>query len=184
MTDIHQMLLSEYTRACSTISDINHHLPLLHDLANRCSHVTEFGVRTGESSRAILSSRANHVRMYDIQQDTGVSNLVNLCQQAGKDVVYRIQDVLSVQIELTELLFIDTLHTYAQLKAELERHSWRTSRFIAFHDTHTFGICDEPGYTGPGLLPAIMEFIAANPQWQVMYHTPVNNGFTVLHRRF
>lgn len=182
MIDLQTLLLSEYNKSCAKVSDINHHLPLLHDLANRCSHVTEFGVRTGESSKAILSSRASHIRMYDIQQDANLANLVSMCQENGKDVIYRIQDVLSLEIEPTELLFIDTLHTYSQVKAELDRHSWKVSRFIAFHDTHTFGLTDEPGYSGPGLLPAILEFLSVNPQWKVMSHTHINNGFTVLAR--
>ena len=183
MDELYQMLMAEYANACAVPSDINEHLPLLHNLANRCSHVTEFGVRWGTSSRALLASKAAKVRMYDIQIDENVASLVSTCQHHGRDVVYKIPDVLGLEIEPTELLFIDTLHTYGQLQSELERHAWRVSRYIAFHDTQTFGTVDEPGFPGPGLLPAILEFLAANPQWQVYYHTTRNHGFTVISRR-
>lgn len=183
MTQFQQLLQNEYSLACEFASDIQLHLPLIHDLANRCSHVTEFGVREGISSRAILSSRASKIRMYDIQEHERVRQMVSACVQNGMDVQYNIQSVLDVQIEPTEFLFIDTLHTYAQLKQELNRHSWRVSRYIAFHDTQTFGCQDEPGYSGPGLISAILEFLCENPQWQMMHHTPNNNGFTVIQRR-
>lgn len=185
MPDSHQalhVLNQEYQAACERISDIHVHLPLLHMLADRCDHVTEFGVRTGESSRAILSSKANIIRMYDLQLDVHVQDLVQLAQHAGKQVSYTQADTLKLQIEPTDLLFIDTLHTHDQLKAELARHAWRVKRYMVFHDTHTFGLQDEPGYSGPGLLPAILEFIAEVRYWRVIHHTVNNNGFTVLER--
>lgn len=183
-TELQAFLWKEYQDALADPSDIHKHLPILHGLANACSHVTEFGVRSGQSSRALLSSRSQHFRMYDIEEHEKVVQIVNFCQQGGMDVEYHIQDVLGIEIEPTELLFIDTLHTYDQLKAELARHSWKVSRFIAFHDTHTFGLMDEPGYPGPGLLPAILEFLAREPSWSMWYHSVDNNGFTVIKRQW
>jgi hypothetical protein len=52
----------------------------------------------------------------------------NYCTYLGNNV-------LEVEIEETELLFIDTYHYYAQLKKELKLHAGKISRYIAFHDT-------------------------------------------------
>lgn len=181
--DAQHLLAQEYQAACERVSDIHLHLALLRKLCDRCHHVTEFGVRTGESSRAILSSRAHIIRMYDLQLNDQVTQLVNWAQLSGKQVSYTQADTLELNIEPTDLLFIDTLHTHAQLSAELARHAWRVRRYIAFHDTHTFGLQDEPGYAGPGLLPAILEFVAEVRYWRVIHHTVMNNGLTVLERQ-
>lgn len=191
MTNINEFLQQQYQQACATISDINEHLPVLHDLANRCTHVTEMGVRTGVSSRALLSSNASKFRMYDLTADSEVSNLVDKCVAAGMDVQYTIADVLKIDIEPTDLLFIDTWHVYKQLRAELLRHAGKSKRYLVLHDTHTFGVADhqhvyplnnQTVQSGPGLLPAVIEFMIYDPNWRFVYHTHRNNGFTVLER--
>lgn len=46
---------------------------------------------------------------------------------------------LDIEIDETDLLFIDTQHTYAQLIAELRKHHSKVRRWIALHDTMIFG---------------------------------------------
>jgi hypothetical protein len=176
------LLIQEYTNACNIASDINEHLPALHEIANRCTHVTEFGVRSGMSSRAILSSRASKFMMYDLADEPVIRSLVDQCKTAGMDVSYIIANVLDIQIEPTDFLFIDTWHTYAQLRAELHRHAHKVKRFIAFHDTNTFGLKDESDISGPGLLTAIIEYLIYDPNWRFIHHNHRNNGLTVLER--
>jgi hypothetical protein len=159
---------------CATPSDINEHLPLLYRLAGECSHVTEFGVRSGNSTVAFLAAlevKQGHLVSYDISPTGGTF--------AGWE--FRLADTSTLaDIEPTDLLFIDTLHNYAQLTAEL-KHANRARRFLAFHDTVTFGFLDETGY-GRGLMPAINEFLAANPHWQCYEDHRNNNGLLVLAR--
>ena len=171
-----------YLAACAIWSDISLHLPILKAHADMCDHVTEFGVRDGQSSRAILASNAQHIRMYDLMLHDQVQLLVDDSLQAGKDVTYSQADTRSLVIEPTDMLFVDTLHTYEQLKTELNLHAPNVNRFMAFHDTHTFGLVDEPGYSGPGLLPALLEWLSANPTWRISYHDWRNNGFTVVEK--
>jgi hypothetical protein len=40
-------------------------------------------------------------------------------------------------------LFIDTWHQYEQLDQELNKHSNKVRKYIAFHDTHTYAINGE-----------------------------------------
>jgi hypothetical protein len=72
-------------------------------------------------------------------------------------------------------MFVDTLHTYDQVKAELERQVnsvW--PKVIAFHDTVLYGDVGDGPMTPDGTPPeginrAIEEFRADNPQWRVKY---------------
>ena len=59
-------------------------------------------------------------------------------------------DSRQIVIQPTELLFIDTLHDYEVLLLELFLHSPRVKKFIALHDTQSFGSHNESG-NGPGL---------------------------------
>lgn len=172
---------TEYQRAVETSSDINQHLPRLRDMAQQCQHVTEMGVRHGASTRAWLSTDVS-LRAYDIWIDPDVMRLFDLAQYIAKDVVLAQADVLQVHIDPTDLLFIDTLHNCQQLRAELARHHAKVKKFIVLHDTHTFGHRDEIG-DGPGLQPAITDFLRDNGQWHISYQTQDNNGLTVLQRR-
>lgn len=176
-----QQLEEEYVTACNTPSDIHEHLPVLKALANEVNHVTEMGVRFGVSTRAFLNTNAV-LRSYDIAYSEEVQRLFNLAKLAGKDASYMIKDVTLIDIETTDLLFIDTLHTYQQLSTELKLHNKNVKKYIAFHDTHTFGTRDESNLPGNGLLPAIIEFLIQHPEWKFKEHRVNNNGLTILER--
>jgi hypothetical protein len=51
---------------------------------------------------------------------------------------FNIGNTLEVDIDETDMLFIDTLHNGDQLEKELERSASKVKKFIAFHDTTTF----------------------------------------------
>ena len=100
---------------------------------------------------------------------------------AGRtDFVFHQADVLWVDIEETDLLFIDTLHDYEQLVQELALHARKARKYIVLHDTTTFGETGEtPGHRG--LWPAVEEFLSRGG-FQVKERYSNNNGLTVLER--
>lgn len=174
----------EYQKACLTPSDINENLPILYNLAKECMHVTEMGVRTGVSTRAFLNTDVI-LRSYDIDLDPDVEALFSKAKTFDKDVEYIKADVRDITIDQTDLLFIDTWHCYEQLKTELRLHHSRVNKYIAFHDTQTYGVSGEEWYEYKGepligLLPAIIEFIIEHPEWKFHTHKINNNGLTVL----
>jgi hypothetical protein len=171
----------EYQWARKNPSDINENVHILYELAKECKTVVEMGVRTGVSTRAFLNTNAE-LLAFDIVLNDNVKKLFDLAKQKGKNAQYIQADVLNIEIEETDLLFIDTLHTYEQLKQELALHGNQAKKYIAFHDTHTFGLRDEIGNGRNGLLTAIIEFMAKNPHWKFKIHKTNNNGFTVLER--
>ena len=179
--DARTVLEAEYTWARRNPSDINENVHLLNDLAQHCETITEMGVRTGVSTRAFLYSPARLIS-YDTQLDSAVTRLFEVARRAGRDVTYQQADVLKIQIEPTDLLFIDTLHTYGQLRQELRRHGNQARKYIAFHDTYTFGLTGEVGPDRRGLLSAVIEFVMANPHWRFHTYRTNNNGLTILER--
>lgn len=172
---------NEYLNACNTPTDIHEHLPILHELALSCNHITEMGVRTGVSTRAFLNTDVT-LRSYDIVLDQGVISLFEIAKLHNKDVEYAQADTRELVINETDLLFIDTWHCYTQLKIELNRHAHNVKKYIAFHDTFTYGIIGENTDTDIGLLPALIEFMIEHPEWRFKIHKVNNNGLTVIER--
>jgi hypothetical protein len=169
-----QFLEEQYRLSVIGPTDIHKHLPLLRDLAQRCKTVVELGVRDGQSTRAFLVTPVQ-LRSYDIVLDPNVERLFEISRSVGNDHVYIEADDLKIELPEVDMIFIDTEHTYYQLVQELRRHGNKAQKYLAFHDT------GEPCLTQ--LMPAIMEFLAWNPHWRVMYHTRECHGFTVLERR-
>jgi cephalosporin hydroxylase len=170
----------EYEKHLRESPDIVEHLPRLNQLARECRHVTEFGVRWGSSTSAFLNSDAA-LRSYDIVEDPKVSKLFELAREAGKDARYIIGSSLEIgSLEETDLLFIDSKHTYQQASAEL-KYADSVRKYIVLHDTTTFGEVGEDG--SRGLWPAVVEFLAHNTDWMMVDRLHNNNGLTVMARR-
>jgi beta-1,4-mannosyl-glycoprotein beta-1,4-N-acetylglucosaminyltransferase len=179
-SDPKTVLKNEYKKHCEIETDINQHLPLIKKLADECDDIIEMGVRTGCSTRAFLVSTAKKITSYDLELDSTVAELFKLANQTDKIANYISADVLKLNIEPVDLLFIDTWHSYKQLSQELALHGNKAKKYIVMHDTHTFGVTHNGD--DPGLLPAILEFLSKNPQWTVDSHFVKNNGLTVLKR--
>lgn len=178
--NMEHILKQQYDIARSMESDINEHIETLYDYAMKSDTIAEFGVREGWSTRAFLYS-GKKLRSYDLYLSPSVQGLFEIARHLGQDCEYSVADTRTLEIEPVDLLFIDTDHVYDQLSAELKKHHAKVRKYIAFHDTYTFGLSynREPA---KGLLTAIMEFLLEHPEWKVDYHTTNNNGLTVLKR--
>lgn len=156
-------------------SDINQHIETMHKYANECNHITEFGVRTGVSTWAWLASRAQVIRCFDIQN---VSNNLKYhyesARETKKDFTFTCVSTVAdkLDIEETDLLFIDTEHTYDQCSKELKKHGSKVRKYLIFHDTT---LC-------PDLNRAIQEFLKDNLNWKIKEVLTNNNGLTVLEK--
>jgi len=167
-------------------SDINEHLPTLKELSSECDTITEMGVRNVVSTWAFLNGYPKKLTSYDII-DPPKSNLqeaMDFAQANNIDFNFFQKNVLSIEIEETDLLFIDTKHTYEQLKQELEKHSNKAKKYIILHDTVTYGI-RAPQWLGggEGLLKAIFEFLDKTDDWFIYKEYKNNNGLMILKRR-
>ncbi len=163
-----------YEQAIAQAEDIRLHLPRLRWLASIHTRVTEFGVRQGASTIALLEGNPT-LTSYDIAPCENEKWII----EAYPSWRFIRGNTLEVEIAPTDFLFIDTLHVYEQLSAELERHSKFVSKTIALHDTY----CTVPGpeNDSKGMWRAIDEFTARG-EWEVVFDEPECNGLTVLGR--
>lgn len=172
-----------YQEALRTPSDVSEHLPTLYRLARECRHVTEFGTRGGCSTLAFLAAQPEILVCYDLLRQPAMDVIAAAAHAAGRPHFrFVTADVLHVAIEPTDLLFIDTLHVYEQTLRELALHAEKAGKYLAFHDTTTYGEHGEiPGTRG--IWPAITEFLDAHPHWTIRERAGNNNGLTVLSRQ-
>jgi hypothetical protein len=100
---------------------------------------------------------------------------------AGERLSFTSNQSASVEdIDPTDLLFLDSQHTKARALAELTRFGPKVRRWIVMHDTALYGRAGEDG--GPGLVDAIREFVAKNPDWFISQHFKEQYGLTILSR--
>lgn len=169
-----------YERNCKKHCDINKHLPTLKEYASGVDHVTEFGVRRGISTSAFLAGKPKVLVSYDIDNKK-FKNHKTFKSLAKKKTKFKfiVADVLKIAIDETDILFIDTLHTYNQLSKELKLHAKKVRKYMIFHDTETFGYKGEDGKS-PGLRQAIEEFLKENKNWHTEKVFKYNNGLYIL----
>lgn len=183
-----------YDQYCQSGAAIAPHLPRLRALG-RGRSVVEFGVKRGMSSTAWLLS-ADHVTSYDIAPTPQARELKELLPHWD----YQIQDTLEAVIPDCDLLFLDSLHTFAQVDAELRRHADRVRQMLVFHDVTTFGEVGAVGETGKqawtyrvgggsvplahqGIRPAIDALMIRDRSWQIAARYVDGHGLLVLERR-
>lgn len=178
-----------YEKHVKQPSDINTHLPMLRKYASECEHVTEFGVRTVVSTWAFLAAKPKRMVSVDILYNANIELAKKMAADNGINFTFIQADDTAIQIEETDLLFIDTWHVYHHLKKELDLHNSKVKKFLIFHDTVSCGVHGmpsphenaKPGHKG--IWPAITEFLAAHQEWKMLIHVPTNSGLAVLNRR-
>jgi hypothetical protein len=172
--------------ACGGTSDISAHLPLLEFLAKQCTYCVEFGVRDAYSTAALISGCKGLVTSIDISFSSAINKLLKMKHNGDLPCPWQFVQANTPDETLDfgypQLLFIDTLHTYGQIKKELELHGNKPHKFLVFHDTYSQGANSLDVVGEVGIMPAIEEFMAENPQWKEIYRANFNHGLLVLER--
>lgn len=175
------------------------HLPTLRRHAAECSPgaVLELGVKDGASASAFLLGTRGEVWGIDIRDRPAARALE---AAAGGRFRYVIGDSTDPKFGPHEcdLLFVDSLHTYEQVQAELRAHAWKVRHYLIFHDVTTFGEVGADGETGrqswthqvgksvpweyAGIRLAIDEFMIENQEWRIVERHVESHGLLVLGR--
>lgn len=176
-----------------TPSDINEHLATLKNYAAKCDHVTEMGVRWVVSTYAFLAGKPKTLVSIDMTHPrvfgASLEKVEEYSQEIGCSFKFIESNTLNLEIEQTDLLFIDTWHAYKQLIAELRLHQSKVNKYIILHDTTSYANHDESSYValgedwqpeGIGLWKAVEDFLVEFPEWRIEYRYTHNNGLTVL----
>jgi len=163
------MIQEKYQQLCETPSDINEHLPTLKKYASLCDTIVEMGVRDTVSTYGLLAGHPLWMGSVDIISP--IEFLKEIAKQEGIDWDFIKASSLDIKFRRTDLLFIDTIHTYEQLSQELKLHAPRVTKYIIIHDTVV-----------PEMKQAIDEFLTENNDWKVKEVFENNNGLTILQR--
>jgi hypothetical protein len=180
----------------NTPSDINEHIPTIIKYGSECKTITEMGVRGIFSTWGWLASGPERLICYDLHDPAkwggDIQSVYDTAEAYGLNFKFEIADVLKLEIEPVDLLFIDTWHAYDQLREELKLHAGRVNKYICFHDTTSYEFVDESlGHenswgkpsSGKGIWPAIEEFLEENKdKWVLKERFRNNNGFTIIER--
>jgi hypothetical protein len=197
-------LRDQYEAACQKPSDICEHVSTLRALAAECSSVVEIGTRSMVSTWGLLQglaeNRSPHRSYLGIDLEAPPQEILTkarwLAQENGISFSFWQANDMDIDIEPTELLFIDSLHTYCHLTYELETFSPKVKKYIALHDTSWERVIDDPAYQGDyseyppaydrtkrGLWAAVEDFLDRHPEWTLHKRYFNNNGFTILKRK-
>lgn len=173
------MIEESYQKLCKTPSDINEHLPTLKRYAEQSESIVEMGVRSIVSTWALLAGKPKVLVSVDTEDPSYYGGDVWEVYDATneEDIIFNFIKGSSLEVTIPEVdfLFIDTLHTYDQLTAELERHNSQVKKFIAMHDTNLAGDPDH-------MRQAVNDFLDKHKEWEVAEHFDNCNGMTFLKR--
>lgn len=169
-----------YLGARSAPGDIREHMDTLRDLAAG-RRVLELGVRQGVSTVALLSGGPKELVSVDIDLSNLDPQVPAAAELAG--IPFRLVCGNSADPGLPiggdfDLIFIDTLHTAAHVRAELAVWAPRCTGLLVFHDTVTNGETGEDG--GPGIMEPIAELMPRG--WHPKKHYTNCNGLMILER--
>lgn len=180
--------MKNYEQSCKEYSDIYMHLPVLKQYAEDCETIIEFGLgKTANAITAFLAAKPRKVISYDIDSMPDVVKEVQEYADYLKvEWEFRNESTTKTVIEKVDFLFIDAEHSYQAVAKELQNHH-RVNKYIGFHDVISYASRNENSKDNnigliEGIVPAIFEFLCANPHWVVDYYSPFNNGLLILKR--
>ena len=171
-------------------SDINEHLYTIKSYTEECDSDLELGVRCVDASWAFLAGKPKVYMGFDIEHPSkfgaSLDELKKGAEQQGTQFDFILGDDLNPkiynQLPNFDLIFIDTDHTYQQVKSELEIYHSKANKYIMLHDTISFR---NGGFEGDkkGIWAAIMEFLFYHEEWELWESFANNNGLTILKRK-
>jgi len=171
-----------YAKVCNNVSDVFMHCPTIREFASRCQHVTELGLNSLGVSVAVMAGQPLIFIAYGKDKKVVDEIVKELPDNVGRThLKIREGNSLKVQIEETEMLILDTYHTYSQLKKELLKHAGSVTKYIIIVNSYAFALRGEDG-SSPGVMDAVVEFVAKNDRWEIIYNERKNNGLLILQR--
>lgn len=163
-------------------TDVRAHLPALKHLA--AGHrVTEFGVRRGISTCALIAGRPISYVGYDIIREPDVDRIAEWAFEAKVAFAFFNTDLIIVDgIDPTDILFIDAMHNGPAVRRYLRLGLTGGMSVCALHDTEIFGRCGDIVGTD-GILDAVDDFLRDHQDWRLVSQSRDDYGFTVIGRK-
>lgn len=187
------LLSANFRLRVKSENDFSRQMEIVSDFVKmfELKNCSEFGVRDGNSTVAFMYGLSklnilnrNHIVLNSYDKDHMSQHLSRelVCLNPNIKHIFHHVDILTItKISHTDILLLDTEHTYNQLLYELCIFNKYVTKFIMIHDTSTFREVGEDGKRG--LKRAIDDFFIDNPNWEVFWNFTKGNGLTVLKRK-
>ena len=149
---------------------------IIENFQGKVKTITEFGTYQGCSTIAWLACCPERLTCIDIKTEFDYLNeYIDASRETNTLFEYKTGNSLLVDIEPTDLLFIDTVHTKEHVYQELTKHSSKILKYLVLHDVNP------SKWT---TLDGVNRWLREQPanSWTVYYHDNVNDGFAVLKR--
>jgi len=213
MDNFLNQLEENYIATCNKQNDLTPYCPVLDYMAANVSSVTEMGIgplNLGLNStwgllhglnRSELEGPKKYVavdypaHIADNPLNTHIFYAQKIAQELGIEFNFIEADSVTIEIDETDLLFIDTDHRYQHLIKELRMHSSKVKKYIIMHDTSGFyGTKENWPYDHEkrgeyrdkpeqyGLWPCVVDFLTENDDWALLKRYEENNGLTIIER--
>lgn len=208
ITNGNELIENNYLDTLYKSCDIQPYQEMLSRYAKECNSVTEMGIgpfHLGLNSTwcllyGLLKSKSNnndkkYIAIDWIDENTNIFNAKEIAESVGINFEFIVANTIEIEIDKTDLLFIDTDHRYQHLMKELQLHSKNVSKYIIIHDTsgkyeswedwpfdheNRGELRNSPEKYG--LWPCVTDFIDQNPNWELLERGQEGNGMTVIHR--
>jgi len=168
-------LEEKYNQKCIIPSDINKNLHVLKKFSSMSESVVELGVRAIVSTWALLAGKPKRMISVDIELPSvyggNLDEVYELSEKEGIDFYFIQGSSLDINLPEHDFLFIDTIHTREQLQKELDLHTSKVKKYIAFHDTHHVAL--------PEMMECIKDFLEKSPEWKMEEEHPNNSGMNL-----
>ena len=200
MEPVNRRIIDEkYHYLRSVSSDINEFFPTIVKYTRECNSVLELGVRWVTGTWAFLYGLREENKDYHLPKnyvgididpiETWDNTALDLLEKGAKQRNINFQFIQSDDLLPSlvnslpnfDLTFIDTAHSYEQVKNELNVYHHKTNKYIMLHDTISFRYGGWEGDTR-GIWPAVTEFVYSHPKWEIWETNPNWPGITVLKR--
>jgi len=170
-------LVEWFEEAKKTPSDFHEHVETLRSLALGCQHVTQIGIWGKPSRVALAFAMRTNTKFIDYSPSKRPEweELKRLC---GDIFEGREWPTSGLEIDETDLLFIDTYHTADETYSLLTKHAPKVRKYLVIHTTSIFGEVGDNG--GPGVLVGIRAFLTQNRQWTVIRNDENNYGLMII----
>ena len=181
------------------------HIWAIVSVAAQCETAVEFGVRRGVTTLGITFGLAHSEKKnpsltsYDIeligldQHGLNWPGFIEAARERGVDCKFILGNSRKVSIPETDLLFIDSYHSYSHFMEEIRLHLHKAKKYIIMHDssaTGTFGLIDQKegydqthdykNYEKEGMHNAAMDFAELHgDEWEIFYHDDTGEGLTI-----
>ena len=176
LRDYYNKLVEMKDSVPKPISNVEYH-NVITNLMKECNSYTEFGMCQGPTIAAAMFCHPQKVRGYDITFEWfGLAK--NFFEDYAKEnhidfKVFKTDSATCSVIEDTDMLHIDSKHTYKHAIAELKKHAKKVNKYILLHDT-TLAL---------GIWDAVQEYITkVDTSWKVIKRSDVGVGYTILKR--